>query len=61
MGPDSYLTEEEFVRKQNATDPSATEVILKAASGAPGKTFTERLDRVLQIWPELGREWFRQR
>jgi len=59
VGRDSYLTEQEYVEKHER--PSATQLILKGVEAAPRKSFTERLDRVLQIWPELGEEWLRQR
>ena len=43
------------------TKPSATEAILKGCEAAPGKDFTEKLQKVLEIWPELGERWLRER
>ena len=55
VGPSAGLTEQEHER------PSATERILKGCEAAPGKNFTERLEKVLAVWPELAEAWYRDR
>ncbi len=59
VGPDSHLTEEEYIEKHER--PTATQLILKGVEAAPGATFTERLEKVLRVWPGLGERWLRER
>jgi len=57
VGPSAGFTEQQYVEKHER--PSATERILKGCEAAPGNNFTEKLAKVLKVWPDLAREWHR--
>ena len=46
---------------QHQAKSSATEMILKQCEAAPGRDFTAKLSKVLEVWPQLANEWYREK
>ncbi len=58
-GSSARLTEAEHIEKSKTM--SATEQIVRGIEAVPHGTHTEKLAKVLTLWPDLAREWHQGR